>query len=53
MGRERADVILHAVERGLVNYLLIDVELEQALHQLFDSIADHGTASDHGDLTRS
>jgi hypothetical protein len=53
MGRDRADVILHAVERGLVNHLLIDVELEQALHELFDSIAGHGTASDHGDLTRT
>lgn len=46
MGRDRAEVILHAVERGLVNHLLIDTQLETALHELIDKLetADHKNA---------
>jgi hypothetical protein len=36
VGSDRAEVVLHAVERGLVNHLLIDKELEEALHQTID-----------------
>ena len=36
-GEDRADVVLHAVERGLINHLIIDTSLEKALENLIAS----------------
>lgn len=36
-GEDRADILLHAVERGLINHLIIDQRLEKALEQLLSN----------------